>query len=66
MALFAPAVLVVAAKGQDGTGAVTAAQAFLPARVVYLPAYVLGIAGVRTLAWSVGFVATIALYVIAL
>lgn len=66
MVLFAPAVLVLHAKGASSASTLIAAQAFLVGRVVYLPAYWLGITGLRTLAWTVGFFATIALYVIAL
>ena len=66
MALFAPAVLVLALKDDFGTGTLTAAQAFLVARVLYVPAYGLGLTGVRTLLWLVGFAATVVLYLIAL
>jgi uncharacterized MAPEG superfamily protein len=65
MVLFAPAVLVLHAKGVSTSGTVIAAQLFLAARVIYLPAYAYRITGVRTLAWSVGFVATVALYLMA-
>ncbi|MEM6637162.1 MAG: MAPEG family protein [Pseudomonadota bacterium] len=66
MALFAPAILILAIKDGFSGHSLLAAQAFLAARVVYLPAYVFGIVGLRTLVWTVGFFATIALYVLAL
>ena len=66
MALFAPAILILAVKDSFTAGTLTAAQVFLAARVVYLPAYAFGITGLRTLAWSAGFFATIVLYFLAL
>ena len=66
MVLFAPAILILQAKGAFSHGTMFAAQAFLVARVVYLPAYAFRITGVRTLAWTVGFFATVALYLIAI
>lgn len=65
MVLFAPAVLVLHAKGVSTSGTQIAAQAFLIARLVYLPAYAFRITGVRTLAWAAGFAATVALYLMA-
>ena len=62
MALFAPAVLIIVLRDRTGGLPLVACQVFLIARVVYLPAYVAGIAGVRTLAWLTGFAATIVLY----
>lgn len=66
MALFAPAVLIIALRDQSSANSVIAAQAFLLARVIYLPAYAFKITGIRSLAWTVGFFATIALYFMAL
>lgn len=66
MALFAPSILILAVKDAFTDTTLLAAQVFLAARVVYVPAYVFGIVGLRSLAWSVGFFATIALYFIAL
>ena len=66
MALFAPVILILAVKNGFGSGTLTAAQAFLVARVLYVPAYGLGLTGVRTLLWLVGFAATVILYVMAL
>lgn len=66
MALFAPAILILAVKEEFGTTTLTAAQAFLIARILYVPAYALKLTGVRTLLWLVGFAATVALYLVAL
>jgi len=66
MALFAPAVLILAFKDGFGHYTLTAARIFLIARLLYVPAYGLGLTGVRTLLWTLGFAATVILYVIAL
>ena len=66
MALFAPAVLILKVTDGFGAGTLTAAQAFLVARVLYVPAYGLGLTGIRTALWLVGFAATVVLYIIAL
>jgi len=65
LVLFAPAVILLDAKDAFTGSTLFAAQAFLVARVVYLPAYAFRITGLRTLAWTVGFFATVALYLIA-
>ncbi|MFC3117871.1 MAPEG family protein [Jhaorihella thermophila] len=59
MALFAPAILILAARDAFTATTLQAAQIFLTAQVVYLPLYWLGIAWVRTLVWLIGFLATI-------
>ncbi|WP_298914624.1 MAPEG family protein [uncultured Roseobacter sp.] len=66
MALFAPAVLLLEVTQSTSNASLLAAQVFLIARLVYLPAYALRITGIRSLAWMVGIVATIALYLLAL
>lgn len=66
MALFAPAILILAVKEEFGTTTLTAAQAFLIARILYVPAYALKLTGVRTLLWLAGFAATVVLYLVAL
>jgi len=66
MTLFAPAILILAARDAFSDASLTAAQLFLLARVVYLPAYALGITGLRTLVWLAGFAATAVLYFLAL
>ena len=62
MTLFAPAILILAARDAFSDTTLIAAQLFLLARVIYLPAYALGIMGLRTLVWLVGFAATAILY----
>ncbi len=66
MALFAPAVLLLAQKDAFSAASLTAAQAFLIARILYVPAYAMGMRGVRTLLWLIGFAATAALLLMAL
>ena len=66
MALFAPAILILAVKEEFGTTTLTAAQAFLIARILYVPAYALKLTGVRTLLCLAGFAATVVLYLVAL
>lgn len=66
MALFAPAVLILNAKDAFDATTLAACQIFLIARVLYLPAYVFNLVGVRTLVWMAAFAATIALYLLAL
>ena len=66
MALFAPAILILAVKEEFSATTLTAAQAFLIARILYVPAYALKLTGVRTLFWLVGFAASVVLYLVAL
>lgn len=66
MVLFAPAVLLIVTQDKSSSGTLLAAQAFLVGRIIYLPAYAFRLVGVRTLAWTAGFVATVALYLMAL
>ncbi len=66
MAMFAPAVLILAARDAFTAATLQAAQAFLIARLIYLPAYAFGITGLRTLVWLVGFAATITLFFLGL
>jgi len=66
MALFAPAILILEARGAFSDATLMAAQVFLVARVIYVPTYAFGVIGVRSLAWAAGFFATIILYLLAL
>lgn len=66
MVLFAPAILLLVITDSTSNQSLLAAQAFLVARIIYLPAYAFRITGVRSLAWTVGIVATITLYLLAL
>ena len=63
MALFAPAVLILQLNGLGTAGTLMAAQAFLIARILYVPLYAFGIPVLRTGVWAVGFIATIWLYI---
>ena len=63
MALFAPAVLILADKGLATSTTLLAAQVFLIARILYVPIYAAGLAWARTLLWLAGFLATAWLYV---
>ena len=62
MALFAPAVLILADKGLATSTTLLAAQVFLIARILYVPIYAAGLPWVRTLVWLAGFLATAWLY----
>ncbi|MGJ8618567.1 MAG: MAPEG family protein [Sulfitobacter sp.] len=66
MALFAPAVLILVITDQTSASTLLAAQIFLIARIIYLPAYAFKLTGIRTLAWFAGFAATAVLYFLAL
>lgn len=66
LALVTPPIVAIAFRDQSSPESVTAAQAFLAARIVYLPAYVFGIRGLRTFVWTIGFFATLVLYFLAL
>ena len=62
MALFAPAILILAQKGISTSSTLLAAQAFLIARILYVPIYAMGLPWARTIAWLIGFLATAWLY----
>jgi uncharacterized MAPEG superfamily protein len=66
MALFAPAVLILAAREGFGGGTLLATQVFLIARLAYALLYPAGIPWARTAVWGLGFFATLYLYVAAL
>ena len=66
LTLIAPPILIIALRDQSSAQSLLAAQVFLAARIVYVPAYVFGIAGIRTLVWTIGFLATLVLYFLAL
>lgn len=66
LALVSPPILVIALRDQSSAASLLAAQVFLAARVVYAPAYVFGVTGIRTLVWTIGFLSTIVLYFLAL
>jgi len=66
MALFAPAVLILAVQSAFSPASLLAAQVFLIARVLYVPIYAAGIPWARTLVWVIAFLATARLYHLAM
>lgn len=66
MALFAPAILILQAKGISTGTTILAAQIFLIARAAYLVIYLMGIPWLRTGVWAVGILATAYLYFLAI
>jgi len=66
MALFAPAVLLLAHKDAFTGSTILAAQVFLICRVLYVLVYAAGTPYLRTLLWAVGFLMTAWLYLMAL
>jgi uncharacterized MAPEG superfamily protein len=64
--LFGIAVMVITYSGQNSSMTALASALYLIARVLYVPAYVLGLAPWRSLVWFVGFAATVYLLIIAL
>jgi len=55
-AFFAAALVCAIAIQRDGHTAMLGAHLYFWARVVYLPVYVIGIPGLRSLLWAVGLV----------
>jgi len=66
LALFAPAVLLLSAKGGLSASSLLAAQVFLVARIAYVVVYVAGTPWLRSLLWIAGALATAWLYLLAL
>jgi len=64
LALFAPAILILQVKDGFTPLTLTCAQVFLVARVLYVPAYIFNLVGVRTLLWLAGFAVTVGLYLL--
>jgi uncharacterized MAPEG superfamily protein len=64
--LFTLAVVVVTLGNQSTATTQTAAWAYLGARVLYVPAYALGLTPWRSVIWAVGFFATLTMIVAAL
>lgn len=63
LAMFAPAVLILAHKGITTPTTLLCAQIFLVARILYVLLYAAGIPVARTLVWTIGFAATAWLYI---
>ena len=66
LVLFAVPVLVLAVRDTYTGQSLLAAQVFIAARIVYIPAYIFGVVGLRTAVWLAGFLATLVLYFLAL
>lgn len=64
--LFTLAVVVVTLGGQSTTFTQACAWTYLGARILYVPAYAFGLVPWRSLIWSVGFTATVAMLLAAL
>ncbi len=64
--LFTLAVVVVTLGNQSTSVTQTAAWVYLAARVVYIPAYALGLRPWRSVVWAFGFFATMVMIVAAL
>lgn len=64
--LFTIAVLVTALSDQATPYTATCGWVYLTARLAYVPAYALGLSPWRTVIWSVGFFATLAMLLAAL
>jgi len=61
---FAVAVLVAVAAGADPTWTARIAVVFVAARVLYIPLYILDLDLLRSSVWTVGFLATVALFLL--
>ncbi len=66
MALFAPAVLLLAVQDAFTGLTLLCAQAFLISRVLYSVVYLMGVPWLRTILWLVGFFATVYMYLVAI
>jgi uncharacterized MAPEG superfamily protein len=64
--LFTLAVVVVSLSGAASGFTALCAWIYLAARVLYVPAYAFGLTPWRSVAWGVGFLATLAMIVAAL
>ncbi len=64
--LFTLAVLVVTLSGQSTPTTATLAYTYLAARILYVPAYALGLAPWRSAIWAVGWFSTLGLLLAAL
>ncbi|TNF57184.1 MAG: MAPEG family protein [Rhodobacteraceae bacterium] len=64
--LFGIAAVVVSVSGQSTGLTAACAWAYLVARLLYVPAYALGLRPWRSVIWAVGFFATISMLIAAL
>ena len=65
LVLVAVPILILGLTDRFSGKSLLASQVFLIARVLYFPAYAFGITGLRTALWLGGFLATLALYALA-
>ena len=66
LVLFTLAVIVVTLGNQSSPVTQTAAWAYLAARILYVPAYALGLRPWRSAIWAIGFFATLTMIVASL
>ena len=66
MALFAPAIFLLEARGAHSAGTLMAAQIFLIARILYVVVYAMGTPWLRTGLWVLAFLSTAWIYLAAL
>lgn len=64
--LFAIATLVIHLSGQSNAFTAACGWIYLIARILYVPAYAFGLRPGRSIIWSIGFLATVALLLAAL
>jgi uncharacterized MAPEG superfamily protein len=63
---FAAAVIIATITEADSTWTTRLAVVFVIARMLYLPAYLADLAVIRSIVWTVGFLATAALFALPL
>jgi uncharacterized MAPEG superfamily protein len=61
---FAAAVLIAHLGGADPTWAARLSIAFVTARALYIPLYILDLHSLRSTVWGVGFLATVGLFLL--
>ncbi|TQS71597.1 MAPEG family protein [Rhodobacteraceae bacterium] len=61
LVMFAPAVMVVTLAGAEGGVTTISGWVFVVARLLYIPAYAMGLSPWRSIIWAVGFFATVAM-----
>ncbi|MEJ6393748.1 MAPEG family protein [Gymnodinialimonas sp. 2305UL16-5] len=66
LTLFTAAVVIVTLGDQSTPFTATCAWTYLGARILYVPAYALGLRPWRSVVWMVGFIATFAMVIAAL
>ena len=64
--LFGIAAVVITVTGQSSTLTATCAWIYLAARVVYVPAYAMGLRPHRSVIWAIGLFATLIMLIAAL